>query len=100
MTDSKYQTVTRPALDKRARNLGQLVGELCTEHNPSTVVIAGSAFIDDPLSPAPFAQAVRATGDHAKIDLRMLPGHREMVRDIARAVALDLVLTDPLNRSA
>ncbi len=100
VTDSKYQTVTRPALDKRARNLGQLVGELCTEHNPSTVVIAGSAFIDDPLSPAPFAQAVRATGDHAKIDLRMLPGHREMVRDIARAVALDLVLTDPLSRSA
>ena len=26
----------------------------------------------------------------------MLPTHREMVRDIARAVALDLVLADPV----
>lgn len=104
VTDAKFQTVTRPALDKRARDLGRLVGELCSQYNPATVVIAGSAFYDDPLSPAPFAQAVRDTvretsgadSSCTNLDLRMLPGHLEMVRDIARAAALDLVLCNPL----
>ena len=95
VTDTTVQHVSRAALDRRARGLGELVGELCEAHEPSTVVIAGSAFIDDPLAPAPFAQAVRETFE-AKVDLRMLPTHREMVRDIARAVALDLVLADPV----
>lgn len=95
VTDSAHQQVSRPALDSRARGLGTLVAELCGEYSPATVVIAGSAFIDDPLAPAPFAQAVRETAGRS-VDLRMLPTHREMVRDIARAAALDLVLTDPL----
>lgn len=98
VTDSTHADVTRPALDGRARGLGQLVGKLCLEHSPATVVIAGSAFHDDPLSHVPFAQSVRETvaQDASQLDLRMLPGHREMVRDIARAAALDLVLRDPL----
>ena len=95
VTDAKFQSLSRPALDRRARGLGQLVGELCQQYSPATVVIAGSAFIDDPLAPAPFAQAVRETAGR-QVDLRVLPTHREMVRDIARAAALDLVLTQPL----
>ena len=60
------------------------------------MVVAGSAFIEDPQAPGPFAQAARSVaGD--KVELRMLPTHREMVRDIARAAALDPVLTDPLD---
>lgn len=86
---------TRPALDRRARDLGQLAGELCQTYHPATVVVAGSAFIDDPHSPVPFAQAAREIAGE-DVELRMLPTHQEMVRDIARAVALDPVLTDPL----
>lgn len=95
VTNPRFQAVSRPALDRRARGLGSLVGELCETYQPATVVIAGSAFVEDPLAPAPFAQAVRETAGSA-IDLRMLPTHQEMVRDIARAAALDLVLSDPL----
>ena len=96
VTNPQHQDVSRPALDRRARGLGQLAGELCETYHPATVVVAGSAFIDDPLAPAPFAQAARETTG-SKVDLRMLPTHTEMVRDIARAVALDLVLTEPLS---
>ncbi|MCP1388123.1 ROK family transcriptional regulator [Corynebacterium sp. TA-R-1] len=99
VTNARVQNAARPALDRRARGLGQLVGELCETYQPATVVVAGSAFIDDPLAPAPFAQAVRETVGK-NLDLRLLPTHREMVRDIARAAALDLVLRDPLSVAA
>lgn len=86
----------RDALDRRARGLGELAGELWETYHPATVVVAGSAFIEDPQAPGPFAQSARSVaGD--KVELRMLPTHREMVRDIARAAALDPVLTDPLD---
>ena len=71
------------------------MAELCSTHCPTSVVVAGSAFIDDPLAPAPFARTVRSTVACSP-ELRMIPTHREMVRDIARAVALDLVLREPL----
>lgn len=86
----------RPQLDARARNLGTLTAELANVHAPSTVVVAGSAFLDDPHAPAPFAQAVRQAA-RRPLELRMIPTHREVVRDIARAVALDAVLRDPLH---
>lgn len=86
---------TRYALDRRARGLGSLVAGLCAEHSPATIVVAGSAFIDDPLSSAPFVRAVRAEA-RTQPDLRKIPSHDEVVRDIARAVALDHVLREPL----
>lgn len=86
---------TRYALDKRARGLGSLVAGLCSEYSPATVVVAGSAFLDDPLASGPFARTVRAEAD-CYPDLRVIPTHREVVRDIARAVALDRVLREPL----
>ncbi len=95
ITDPAHRTTTRAALDHRARELGVLTARLYAEHAPATVVVAGSAFIDDPGAPAPFARTVRenTAGD---VSLRMIPTHREVVRDIARAVALDLVLREPL----
>lgn len=94
VTDSSE--TSRSALDTRARGLGELVAELCADHCPKTVVVAGSAFIDDPLAPAPFARTVRSQVECSP-QLRMIPSHREVVRDIARAVALDLVLREPLS---
>ncbi len=95
VTDTQFRERTRAALDGRARGLGSLVADLCADHSPSTVVVAGSAFIDDPLAPAPFARTVRGQTENAP-QLRMIPTHREVVRDIARAVALDEVLREPL----
>ncbi len=87
----------RAALDERARHLGALAGKLISAHCPDTVVVAGSAFLDDPAAPSIFARAVRSDLPASnKINLRMIPTHAEMVRDIARAVALDLVLREPL----
>lgn len=86
---------TRAALDERARGLGSLVAELSSEYSPDTVVVAGSAFSEDPLSTAPFARTVHKKSTTPPA-LRMIPTHKEIVRDIARAVALDFVLREPL----
>lgn len=86
----------RPLLDTRARQLGELTAELAREHRPSTIVVAGSAFIDDPAAPKLFAGAARAALGDNDIELRMIPTHREIVRAIARAVALDQLLREPL----
>lgn len=94
---SHTQPPIRSALDHRAANLGTLAARLMAAHSTSTLVVAGSAFIDDSKAPAIFARSVRNTlPDGADARLRMIPTHREMVRDIARAVALDLVLREPL----
>lgn len=93
VTDSAHKHTTRGALDDRAHQLGELAAQLSSQHAPSTIVVAGSAFIDDPLAPAPFARSVRGAG--IDVELRMIPTHREVVRDIARAVALDFVLREP-----
>lgn len=87
----------RDLLSNRARRLGELTAQLAAAHDPSTIVVAGSAFIDDQDAPKLFAQAVRAnlpTG--TQIELRMIPSHRDIVRAIARAVALDLLVREPL----
>ncbi|WP_087116929.1 ROK family transcriptional regulator [Corynebacterium urinipleomorphum] len=87
----------RSALDRRAEDLGEVAAQLMEAHGASTLVVAGSAFLDDPKAPAVFARTVRQTlPGGADASLRMIPTHREMVRDIARAVALDLVLREPL----
>ncbi|MCZ9294275.1 ROK family transcriptional regulator [Corynebacterium meitnerae] len=85
----------RKVLDERAETIGKLAAELMQEHSTPALVVAGSALIDDPAAPALFARSVRSVLPEAS--LRMIPTHREMVRDIARAVALDLVLREPLS---
>ena len=84
----------RELLDARARDLGHLTVELVERHSPATVVLAGSAFIDDPAAPKLFAATVRHRAP--EIQLRLIPTHREVVRAIARAVALDPLLREPL----
>lgn len=94
---SRTDPSIREALDHRAGGLGEVAAQLMAEHGATTLVVAGSAFIDDPKAPAIFARTVRHTlADGTDASLRMIPTHREMVRDIARAVALDLVLREPL----
>ena len=94
---SRTDPSIREALDRRAGGLGEVAAQLMAEHGATTLVVAGSAFIDDPKAPAIFARTVRHTlADGTDASLRMIPTHREMVRDIARAVALDLVLREPL----
>lgn len=88
----------RGLLDQRAQDLGHLTAALVSEHRPSTVVVAGSAFVDDPQAPRLFAQTVRgALATVAEVELRMIPSHHEIVRAIARAVALDYLLREPLS---
>ncbi len=89
----------REALNERARKLAALTVELIQDHQPATVVIAGGAFYDDADAPRLYAGHVRAafegTGAQAPA-LRMIPNHREIVRAIARAAALDPLLRTPL----
>lgn len=93
----------RKVLDDRIAGISEVASEIVLEYSPSTVVVAGSAFLDDPTAPATFARLVRSAlpdiSERAGVNLRMIPSHREIVRDIARAVALDLVLRDPLGVS-
>lgn len=94
---AEAQPAHRGCLDRRAHELGSVAAKLIKSHSPSTFVVAGSAFIDDPLAPGIFARQVRASlPEDTRINLRMIPTHREVVRDIARAVALDFVLHEPL----
>ena len=86
----------RSILDKRAHDLGVVAARLVREHHPNTVVVAGSAFVDDPQAPRRFASAVREEAPDAEVQLRMIPTHREIVRAVARAVALDPLLRVPL----
>ncbi|WP_165242778.1 ROK family transcriptional regulator [Corynebacterium lizhenjunii] len=95
----------RTVLDRRARQLGALAALLIHQHQPETVVIAGSAFYGDPPAPKLFAAAARTTAAALgtsvdDVDLRMIPNHREIVRAIARAVALDPLLRAPLSLAA
>lgn len=88
----------RALLDDRAVLLGDVAAQLAEQHHPQTIVVAGSAFLDDPHAPKLFAGTVRsrlAETEHS-VELRMIPTHREVVRAIARAVALDPLLREPL----
>ncbi|PQM74081.1 ROK family transcriptional regulator [Corynebacterium sp. J010B-136] len=94
----------RSILDERARLLASIAADLVVEHNPVTVVLAGSAFIDDPRAAKLFASYVREFiaerrdgADIHALQLRLIPTHHEIVRAIARAVALDPLLRVPLS---
>jgi predicted NBD/HSP70 family sugar kinase len=94
----------RSILDERARLLASIAADLVVEHNPVTVVLAGSAFIDDPRAATLFASYVREFiaerrdgADIHALQLRLIPTHHEIVRAIARAVALDPLLRVPLS---
>lgn len=88
----------RALLDERARQLGYVTAHLSRVHNPQRIVVAGSAFIDDPRAPQLFAATVRENvGAHSSVELRLIPTHREVVKAIARAVALDPLLRVPLS---
>lgn len=89
----------RELLDSRADRLGTLAARFIDDYRPDTVVVAGSAFIDDPQAPAKFARAVkkRLGEGLAGTALRLIPTHDEIVRAIARAIALDRVLRAPLD---
>lgn len=94
----------RSILDERARLLASIAADLVVEHNPVTVVLAGSAFIDDPRAAKLFASHIREFiaerrdgADIHALQLRLIPTHQEIVRAIARAVALDPLLRVPLS---
>ena len=87
----------RKILDARASALAKLTVDLVKEHKISTVVVAGSAFVDDPLAPKIFAATVREIMTKEKAPkMRMVPTHEEVVRSITRAAALDQMLREPL----
>ena len=90
-------TAVRKILDARASALAKLTVDLVKEHKISTVVVAGSAFVDDPLAPKIFAATVREIMTKEKAPkMRMVPTHEEVVRSITRAAALDQMLREPL----
>ncbi|RNE48188.1 ROK family transcriptional regulator [Corynebacterium alimapuense] len=97
LADAARAPEMRAALDQRARCLGDLTAKLARDHGSSTVVVAGSAFIDDPAAPKLFASQVRSLLADIDVELRLIPTHQEIVRAIARAVALDQLLREPLN---
>ncbi|QCB27419.1 ROK family transcriptional regulator [Corynebacterium endometrii] len=97
-TGSGAGATARAILDERARLLGEVAAELIDEYRPATVVVAGSAFYSDSSAPKKFAASARAacSTPTEDVELRMIPTHREIVRAVARAVALDQLLRTPL----
>ncbi|WP_082150569.1 ROK family transcriptional regulator [Corynebacterium propinquum] len=88
----------REILDARASALARLTVDLVEEYRISTVVVAGSAFVDDSRAPKLFAATVREIMTTAKAPkMRMIPTHEEVVRSITRAAALDQMLREPLD---
>lgn len=88
----------REILDARASALARLTVDLVEEYRISTVVVAGSAFVDDSRAPKLFAATVREIMTTAQAPkMRMIPTHEEVVRSITRAAALDQMLREPLD---
>ncbi|QQU86181.1 ROK family transcriptional regulator [Corynebacterium propinquum] len=88
----------RDILDARASALARLTVDLVEKYRISTVVVAGSAFVDDSRAPKLFAATVREIMTTAKAPkMRMIPTHEEVVRSITRAAALDQMLREPLD---
>lgn len=88
----------REILDARASALARLTVDLVEKYRISTVVVAGSAFVDDSRAPKLFAATVREIMTTAKVPkMRMIPTHEEVVRSITRAAALDQMLREPLD---
>lgn len=88
----------REVLDARASALARLTVDLVEKYRISTVVVAGSAFVDDSRAPKLFAATVREIMTTTKAPkMRMIPTHEEVVRSITRAAALDQMLREPLD---
>lgn len=88
----------REILDARASALARLTVDLVEKYRISTVVVAGSAFVDDSRAPKLFAATVREIMTTAQAPkMRMIPTHEEVVRSITRAAALDQMLREPLD---
>lgn len=88
--------LAKEVLDERIRLIAAITSQLVTAHRPAAVVISGGAFFDDPTAPQHFAAAIRESVGHS-VKLRMIPSHQEVVRAIARAIALDPLLRVPLD---
>lgn len=95
VTLAEHSPAARNILDERVRQLGAITSRLISSHRPGAAVISGGAFLDDPAAPQLFAAAVRESVGRS-VKLRMIPSHEEVVRAIARAVALDPLLRTPL----
>ena len=94
-TIAESNSAVRAILDERARQLGQITAEMVHEYSPKTVVIAGGAFTGDSRAPQLFASTVRDSASE-DLELRMIPSHKEIVRAVARTVATDQLLREPL----
>lgn len=94
-TIAESNSAVRAILDERARQLGQITAEMVREYSPKTVVIAGGAFTGDSRAPQLFASTVRDSASE-DLELRMIPSHKEIVRAVARTVATDQLLREPL----
>ncbi|MDO5032599.1 ROK family transcriptional regulator [Corynebacterium sp.] len=88
-------SASRPLLDERARRLGRIAAQLIEEFSPSTLVVAGGAFLDDASAPKLFAATVRAAVG-PEVQLRLIPSYSEIVRAVTRAIALDPLMREPL----
>lgn len=94
-TIAESNSAVRAILDERARQLGQITADMVHEYAPKTVVIAGGAFTGDSRAPQLFASTVRDSASE-DLELRMIPSHKEIVRAVARTVATDQLLREPL----
>ncbi|MGX0118725.1 ROK family protein [Corynebacterium otitidis] len=99
VAEAARQPGVRAVLDERARLLGEISAQLIDEHRAESLVLAGSAFTDDKRARPVFAESVRAALGR-EIELRLIPTHAEIVTSIARAVALDAPIKDPLAYAA
>lgn len=101
LADAVEQAEREPAirelLDARVDSLADVTARIVAERRPGTVVLAGSAFTADKSAPRRFADAFRAASTVSRVNLRLIPTHREIVPAIARAVALSGVLRSPLD---
>lgn len=86
----------RTLLDDRAALLARAAAEVATTITPHTLVLAGSAFSEDPKGRSVFATELKKAYG-SDLELRLIPTHRENVRAAARAVALDRLLSAPLS---
>lgn len=95
VTIAKDNETAREFLNDRATLLAHTAAEAAETVKPSTLVLSGSAFSEDPQGRSVFASQLKKEYD-ADIELRLIPTHRENVRAAARAVALDRLLNEPL----
>ncbi|MCX7492097.1 MarR family transcriptional regulator [Corynebacterium sp. P6129] len=85
----------RSLLDDRARDLGETVARLTRDTGAGTVVLAGPGFTVDPGGYRELALAVNPNVDK-RVAIRIVPDAATLARAVARTVALDRLLSDPV----